>query len=182
MASGDIDLANVAAHIQGTLPGLPNFAGEVVVVNGLAYVRTPGQTKYSLEADTSLALNPANATGGPAAMVQAIIQIAADPSLSPQLIGTDQEPGGACYHIQVQATPDVVKAKLGLTVSAVGTSTLDLWILQDSFRVERLELHTADPTSSAAIRLVMSSYDNIAPIYAPLPAQFEIPGLASPTA
>jgi hypothetical protein len=182
MASGDIDLANVAAHIQGTLPGLPDFAGEVVVVNGNAYVRTPGQTKYALEADTSLSITPADATGGPAAIVQTIIQIAADPSLSPRLIGTEQEPGGTCYHIQVQATPDVVSSKLGLTGTAVGSSTLDLWIFQDSFRVERLELHTADPTSSAAIRLVMSSYDNIAPIYAPLPAQFEIPGLASPTA
>ena len=76
----------------------------------------------------------------------------------------------------------MVSSELGLTGTAVGSSTLDLWIFQDSFRVERLELHTADPTSSAAIRLVMSSYDNIAPIYAPLPAQFEIPGLASPTA
>ena len=181
-ASGDIDLANTAAHIQGTLPGLPDFAGEVIVVKGYAYVRTPGQDKYVLEADTSLALNPADATGGPAAMVQTIIQIAADPSLSPQLLGTDPEPGGACYHIRVQATPDLVKAKMGLVGTGVGTSTLDLWIFQDSFRVERLELHTSDPTTSAAIRLVMSNYDNIAPINPPPAEQFEIPGLESPTA
>jgi hypothetical protein len=153
-----------------------------VVVNGLAYVRTPGQTKYALEADTSLSLNPADATGGPAAMVQTIIQIAADPSLSPRLIGIEQEPGGTCYHIQVQATPDVVSSKMGLTGTAVGSSTLDLWIFQDSFRVERLDLHSVDPTSSAAIRLVLSNYDNIAPINAPPAAQFDIEGLESPAA
>ena len=50
IASGDLDLANAAAHITGTLPGLPNFAGEILVVGANAYMRAPGQPKYTTDA------------------------------------------------------------------------------------------------------------------------------------
>jgi hypothetical protein len=182
IARGDLDLANAAAHIEGTLPGLPGLAGEVLVVGGNAYTRAPGQQKYSVGIDTSLPYNPADATSGPAVNFQRILATAADKSLSPELVGTEQEAGGACYHIRVKATPDVVKTQLGIVGEAVGYSTVDVWILQDSFLVERFELHTSDPTLGSAIRLVMSQYNGIAPIKAPAAGQYETPGIESPAA
>jgi hypothetical protein len=177
-ASGDLDLANSAAHVTGTLPGLPNFAGELLVVAGTAYYRAPNQPKFSTEAATSLPINPADKTSGPTGIVQEVLSTVADKSLNPQLLGTSDEAGGACYHIQVQATPDVVKTGLGMTGQGVGYAKVDLWIYESNFLVERLELHTSDPTAgSAAIRLVLSNYNSVAAILPPAAGQFDPSGV-----
>jgi hypothetical protein len=177
-ATGDLDLANSAAHITGTLPGLPNFAGELLVVAGTAYYRAPNQPKFSTEAATSLPINPADKTSGPTGIVQEVLSTVADKSLNPQLLGTSQEAGGWCYHIQVQATPDVVKTGLGMTGQGVGYAKVDLWIYESNFLVERLELHTSDPTAgSAAIRLVLSNYNSVAAILPPAAGQFDPSGV-----
>ena len=182
-ASGDLDLANAAAHITGTLPGLPNFAGEILVVGANAYIRAPGQLKYTVDAVTNLPLNPADRSAGPSAYVLTILSAAADKSLKPQLLGTVQEAGGMAYHIRVVATPDVVKKDTGLGGESVGNSTVELWILEGSYFVERMELYTSDPKAgSAAIRLVLSQFNGIAPIHAPVAGQVDNPGLDVPAA
>jgi len=144
-ASGDIDVANSAAQITGTLPGVPNFAGELVVVGGNAYLRAPGQATFSTEAASSLPLNPADSSSGLLPEFQTILTTIDDKSLSPKLVGIESRPGGPCYHIQVQATPDVVGTGLGLTGQGVGYAIVDLWIYQSSFLIEHMELHTSDP-------------------------------------
>ena len=183
IASGDLDLANAAAHITGTLPGLPNFAGEILVVGANAYMRAPGQPKYTTDAVTNLPMNPADKSGGPAAYVLTILTAAADKSLKPHLLGTVQEAGGMAYHIRVVATPDVVMKDTGLGGETVGNSTVELWILEGSFLVERMELYTSDPKAgSAAIRLVLSQYNAIGEIKAPVAGQVSNPGLEVPAA
>jgi hypothetical protein len=62
-----------------------------------------------------------------------------------------------------------------MTTTGFGSSVLDLWIMQDTFKVERLELQLSDPKAGqAAFRLVMTNYDNVAPIYAPPPDQQDV--------
>jgi hypothetical protein len=179
-ASGDLDLANQAAHITGTLPSLPDFAGEILVVNAQAYTRAPGQNAYTAGPDTDIPWNLFDAANGPFAIIQLIVKVSASKNLSPQLIGTDQCDGGPCYHIRVQATPDVVKAEMvvmGFAISGPGpgNALVDLWILQSNYKVAVLELHTTDPTikATAAIRLALNEWDAIAPIEAPLPGQYK---------
>lgn len=176
-------MGNGTAHITGTLPGIPDFAGELLVVGGNAYMRAPGQNIFSTEAASSLPLNPADATAGLLAEFQTILTTIADKNLNPQLLGIESRPGGSCYHIQVQANPDVVNTSLGLTGQGVGYAKVDVWIFQSSFLVEHMELHTSDPAAgSAAIRLIMSEYNSVAPIDAPAAGEFDPAGLAAPAA
>ena len=176
-------MANSAAQITGTLPGVPNFAGELVVVGGNAYLRAPGQATFSTEAASSLPLNPADSSSGLLPEFQTILTTIDDKSLSPKLVGIESRPGGPCYHIQVQATPDVVGTGLGLTGQGVGYAIVDLWIYQSSFLIEHMELHTSDPVAgSAAIRVVLTEYNSVAPILAPAAGQFDPSGLVAPAA
>ena len=63
----------------------------------------------------------------------------------------------------------------------VGYAIVDVWIHQSDFRIARMELHMSDPKGTAALRLVLSQYDSIAPIEVPPPAQLET-GAPTPAA
>ena len=94
--------------------------------------------------------------------------------MSPVLVGTEQEPYGAAYHIRVDLTPSVVNDKLGAAGHSFGTGTLNLWILQNGFYVERMEFSSADPSAgAAAIRLVLSNFNNVSPIEVPPASQID---------
>jgi hypothetical protein len=163
------------------MPGL-NLSGELIVVDPYAYTRGYGATKYSQVDDSTLSLNPALASGAPAYVVQQVLAIAADSRLSPKLIGTEQEPGGAAYHVRVDLTPDVVNDKLGASGHSFGIGRLDLWILHDGFYLERMEFTTSDPSAGAvAIRLVLSNFNGVAPIEAPPAEQIDNGAVPSPS-
>jgi hypothetical protein len=177
MASGDLDIKNGAAHIIGTLPTVADLAGEIVIVGGNAYVRAPGQRVFTVSAASSLSYNPTVRTTGPLYLVSAIIGLAASPLLNPQLIGTENRAGGACYHIRVQATGETVAAKLSMKGAGVEDAIMDLWIYQSTFQIQSLEIHTNDPAvGPSAIRMVLSKYDAIDPIEVPPPAQLPTSG------
>lgn len=163
------------------MPGVPSMAGEVIVVDPYAFVRSYGQTRYQMQGSSELFLDPASATG-PVSIVRKIVSIADDPRLHAKLIGVEAEPTGPSYHLQVDVTPEVVAANLGLSSETIGNGTLDLWIYQDSFRVERIEFHGSDPKAgAAAVRLVLTNYNNVAPIDGPAANQFDLPqALLSP--
>jgi len=161
------------------MPGLPNMSGELIVIDPYMYSRFPGATQYTLGQDSDLAINPA-LPSGPAYLVQQILAIAADARVSPVLVGTEQEPTGAAYHIRVDLTPDVVNEKLGSSGHAFGTGTLNLWILHDGFFVERMVFSTSDPSfGAAAVQIVMSNFNNVEPIEPPPGIQVEQPSAAS---
>jgi hypothetical protein len=179
-AEGDIDLANQSIHFTGALPGIPGLAGEVLIVQDYAYVRVPGETKYSMEGADQLFVNPANPQDLPISMVKSVIVTADDGRLQPRLIGMEDVLGDTCYHVRVTLTKEVVTNKLGLSGEALGTGTLDLWIVQDTFNLRVLEFHGSDDVAGPmAIRLTLSDFDSIEPITAPPPEQFEIPALQS---
>jgi hypothetical protein len=155
------------------------MSGELIVMDPYTYSRFPGANKYTLGQDSDLAINPALPSGA-VYLVQQIIAIAADSRLSPVLVGTEQEPTGAAYHIRVDLTPDVVNDKLGSSGHAYGTGTLNLWILHDGFFVERMVFSSSDPSfGAAAVQIVMSNFNNVAPIEAPPGIQVEEPSSAS---
>ena len=149
------------------------------MVSPYTYSRPAGADKYTLGQDSDLPINP-TLESGPAFLVQQIVAIAADSRLSPVLVGTEQEPTGAAYHIRVDLAPDVVNDKLGSSGHSFGTGTLNLWILHDGFFVERMVFSTSDPSfGAAAVQIVMSNFNNVAPIEAPPAIQIEAPSAAS---
>ena len=155
------------------------MTGEIIVVEPYAYVRGYGETKYSMEGSSALFLDPASASG-PWSIIQKIVDVADDPRLTPTLVGTEQEPTGPCYHIQVKVTPEVVSANLGLTNQLIGTGTLDMWIYTGSLLVERIQYQGFDPhVGVAGVRMVMTSYNAVGQIKAPPLDQYEIPALQS---
>jgi hypothetical protein len=169
-AEGDIDLANKSAHVTGGMLGQGGFSGELIVISPYAYYRQYGETKFSLADDTAFGvLNPAlSSAPSPAWLIDQIVTIANSTSLSPVLVGTEQEASGACYHVRVEVTKDVVQGVLNNANQTLGGGMLNLWITQDSFQVERVEFTSADPSSGvAAYRVVLSNWNNVPAILTP---------------
>ena len=180
-AEGDVDLVNKTAHIVGWMPSVAGLSGELIIVDPYMYTRGYGQTQYQLGYDSGLPINPA-VPSGVAYVLNQILNIAADSRLSPVLVGTEQEPYGAAYHIRVDVTPTVANDSLAASGQLVGTGTLNLWILQNGFWLERLEFSTSDPSAgAAAIRIVMSNFNGVQPILPPPDAQI-FTETASPSA
>jgi hypothetical protein len=180
-ASGDIDLAKKAAKLQGQLPGLPGAAGEIIIANDYAYIRQPGDSKYSAAAAANAFANFPNPAdpAGVAADVIGFVQIAADSRLKPQLIGTENVVGQETYHIRVNVDPSVANAVLNGAGSALGSGQLDLWIMQSDFHVAVMEFRTSDPKAgAAAFRLVLTNYGESLNIQAPPISQFDVPGIS----
>jgi len=166
---GDIDFANKSAHMVGGLPGLPGYSGELIVVDPYTYSRPYGATKYTTDGDSTLAINPV-LSSGPESIVAEMLTVANDPGMSPVLVGTEQEQYGTCYHIRLDVTESALDTQLQSTavVQALSGGKLDLWITQGDFQLERLEFSTSDPTAgNAAVRLVLSNWNNVALISAP---------------
>ena len=179
-----MDLANKSAHVVGGLPGVSGLSGELIVISPYTYFRAYGDTRYSSGDDSSLGvLNPAlSSSPSPAWLLGQILAIANDPGLSPVLVGTEQEPSGASYHIRVEVSKDVAQTALNTVGQAIGTGKLDLWITQDGFQLERLEFSTADPSSgAAAFRVVLSNWNSVPAIQAPDPNNMATP-VALPSA
>jgi len=179
-ADGDIDFGNTTAHVIGGMPGLPGVSGELIVVHPFSYYRGYGATKYTSGQDSDLSINPADPKQS-LFIVQQVVAAASDKSLSPVLVGTEPEPGGACYHIRVEVTQSALSSKLAnLTfVQDKASGWLNLWITQGDFQLERLEFSTSDPAAgAAAIRLVLSNWNMVSPIQGPAENQVEIPTLA----
>jgi hypothetical protein len=179
-AEGDLDIANQDAHFEGSAPGMPGFAGEILETGAYVYIRLPGETKYDMEGSSMLSIDPVDTATGPVAIVRSILRVAADSRLQPELVGMESPVDESCYHIRVTVTPEVVSERLGLGGTALNNGTLDLWIQEDGFNLQVLQFQTNNAASGAvAIRLVLTNFDNVPPIEAPPPEQFEIPGLQS---
>jgi hypothetical protein len=179
-AEGDIDLLHQAARITGWMPSIAGISGEILVIDPYCFTRTYGETQYQVGYASSLPINPATPTGAYYIIEQAL-KIASDSSVSPVLVGTEDEPYGKAYHVRVQITPNVANDKLGASGQLLGSGELNLWILQDGFWLERMEFSTSDPTAgAAAIRIVFSNFNNVPAIDIPPDKQIFV-GSPSPS-
>ena len=181
MADGDIDFTNQTAHIVGGVPGLPGLSGELIIADQWAYSRPYGATKYTKGAVQLLTINPADKSYG-LFVVQQMVAVANAQGLIPKLIGTELEPGGPCYHIHVGVSQSALNSHLASLqiVQALGSGSLDLWITQDGFQLERLEFSTSNTDAgTAAVRLLLSNWNSISPIEAPADNQIDAGASAS---
>jgi hypothetical protein len=154
------------------------MSGELIVISPFSYYRGYGETKFNSGSDTDLGvLNPAlSGMPSPAWFMGQLVTVANDASLSPVLVGTEQEASGACYHIRVDVTLDVSKKTFNSNGQQLGAGKLDLWITQDGFQVERMEFSSADPASGVAVyRIVFSNWNSVPAILAPDPANMVTP-------
>jgi len=180
-ADGDIDFQNQAASITYGMPGLAGISGELIIVNPYSYYRGYGATKFTATGVSTLSINPALSSQS-LFVVQQIVKAGSDASLSPVLVGTEQENSGPCYHIRVDVTQAALANQLANLnfLQEKGSGRLDLWITQGDFQLERLEFSTSDPDAgTAAVRLVLSKWNQIPPIKGPAAGQFELPDLQS---
>ena len=169
-------------HFTGAIPSLPDFSGEWLIVNNMAYTRMPGDKKYLGQTESNLTSFDPLVT--PLAIISAGLAAANDKRLSPELLGMEDVQGNTCYHIRVQMTPQVMNEKLLLGGTAFGNGTADLWITKDGFNLAELQFSGAAPTTGGmTIRVVFSNWDNVDPISPPDPSQFNIQGIPtdSPT-
>lgn len=159
------------------MPGVPNLSGELIVTHPNAYYRTYGQSQFTSIDDSVLSLNPALKSDSTFLVVSELLTLANDASLEPRLVGTDNEPSGAAYHISVDIPASKANSRLGSLGQVFGAGTLNIWITADgNFWLERMEYAQADPSSgAAAIRLVLSQWNNISPIAVPPAAQVAVP-------
>jgi len=177
--SGDIDFTNQSAKLTGQMPGIPGAAGEIIISNQMAYIRRPGDSKYTAAAASNLMSNPADPTQG-ASYVIGMIKVAADNRLQPQLIGSEQLFGSLSYHIRVIVDPVVANSVLNGVGSTLGSGQLDIWIMHDGFRVSMMEFRTSDPKAGqAAFRLELYNYGEPLTITAPPNDQWDVSGLPS---
>jgi hypothetical protein len=181
-AEGDIDFANKRAHITGGMPGLPGYSGELIIISPYTYSRGYGATKYTMAGTSALSIDP-TAASGPLFIVSSMVAVANDSGSSPVLVGdSEAEPSGPCYHIRVTVSQSALSNKLSSlqTVQALGGGQLDLWITHDDFQLERLQFTTTDPSAgAAAVRLVLSNWNQVPTIIGPFANQFDIPGVDS---
>jgi hypothetical protein len=180
-AEGDIDLYHQAAHITGWMPTIAGMSGEMIVIDPYLFSRGYGETQYQVGYASSLPINPATPSGA-YYIIEQILKIASDSSVSPVLVGTEDEPYGKAYHVRVQITPSAANDKLAASGQLLGSGQLDLWILQDGFWLERMEFATSDPSAgAAAVRIVFSNFNKVAEINYPPDKQI-FTGTASPSA
>jgi len=179
VADGDIDFAKKAAHVTGGMPGLPGMSGEIIVVQPFAYFRGYKETQFTQQDSSALSIDPSDQSTS-LYFIQQIVGAASDKTLSPVLVGVEQEPGGPSYHIRVAVTQAALSSQLSNLVSLQekGNGQMDLWITQGDFQLERLEFSTSDPAAgTAAIRLTLSHWNSVGAITQPAYNQ-----VASPSA
>lgn len=165
MADGDIDIGNATARVVGGMPGLPDLSGEMLVTDIYTYTRKYGETKYTVGAASSLVLNPATSVFP---IFQSVMTLANDPTLSPVLVGTENENGVSVYHIRIEVSTAAMQTGLKSVGQALGGGMLDLYITTDTFQVERLDFSTSDPNAgTAAARFVFSNWNGVSPILTP---------------
>ena len=178
-AEGDIDFANKAAHVTGGMPGLSGVSGELIVFQPYAYFRGYNETQFTQQDSSGLSIDPSDQNTS-LYFIEQVVGAASDKTLSPVLVGVEQEPGGPSYHIRVAVTQAALSSQLSNLVSLQekGNGQMDLWITQNDFQLERLEFSTSDPAAgTAAIRLTLSHWNSVGVIKQPAYNQ-----VASPSA
>lgn len=132
-ASADIDKANSAARATFSVPGFLNLSGELIAVDGKAYLKTTitGPKYRQLAQGTSLPVDPTNTNG----MLKSLGEFLLKPGVDP-VKGEDVACGSKqCYTVSVDLDPSELAAlgtpPEGLPVNLAGAS------LQMTIRVEK---------------------------------------------
>jgi hypothetical protein len=188
---GDLDVVNSAASVTATVPALLNLTANVIVVGGIAYIKTSLTGAQYEKLDTSsltgaLPIPSAAASGSPAPEASAVLsdlqaELAKLPA--PTLLADETVNGQDCHHIQEKVASSDVPLASGALDGMTGSATVDVWSQKSDGRPSRL-LIAVDGGSQGSLSLTidLTSYDAAVTIAAPPADQvsdqpFTIPGL-----
>ena len=183
--SMDLDLAAGDGRVTFSAPGLLGLTGEVIVLDGTAYVKTT-LTGALYHAQPIGPDAPAPSGGSQAAFLEGVTELLANPALEP-VKADDVECGGTtCYRVEMTLSEadlaalgvDRLEAPAGLPIpfplAAEIPTPLELTVLvaKDTTRLAGL-IASMDPGAggAATIDLTFSKWDEPVSISAPPPDQ-----------
>jgi hypothetical protein len=190
--SGDIDVTNKNGQVAVSVPALLAFTANVIVVDGVAYIKSSlGDTKYakldlsSLASALPIPSLPALDSPDPAqasAMISAIqAELAKLPA--PTHLADETVNGQDCYHVQEVVPSSAIQGSSDVLNGASGTLTVDLWTQKSDLRPSRLVIVVDGGTAGKLTLTVdLTAYDAAVTIAAPPADQisdqpFSLPGL-----
>ena len=189
---GDIDVTDSSGQVAASVPALLALSANVVVVGGVAYVKTSlGDSKYAkvdlgaLAGALPIPSLPAIGSADPSAAAPLLSAIDAELAKlpAPTKLADETVNGQDCYHVQeVVPSSDVPGAGDALN-GASGTLTVDLWTQKSDLRPSRLVIGVDGATAGKITLTVdLTNYDAAVTIAAPPADQvsdqpFSLPGL-----
>jgi hypothetical protein len=189
---GDINVTSASGQVAVSVPALLAFTANVVVVDGVAYIKTSlGDSKYAkldLGALTKALPIPSLSVGGspdPAAASALTAQIDAELAKlpAPTKLADETVNGQDCYHVQEALSSADFPQASGVLNGNSGTLTVDLWSQKSDLRPSRLVI-VIDAGSQGKLTLTinLTNYDAAVTIAAPPADQisdkpFSLPGL-----
>jgi len=189
---GDVDLTDSSGQVAVSVPALLAFSANVVVVGGVAYIKTSlGDTKYArLDLGAlagSLPIPSLPAIGSPDPSAAAAMLSAIDAELAklppPTKLADENVNGQDCYHVQEIVPSSAIPGASDALNGASGTLTVDLWTQKSDLRPSRLVVVIDGGTAGKlTLTIDLTNYDAAVTIAAPPADQvsdqpFSLPGL-----
>ena len=169
---GDVDVAGQALAVELLAPSLLNLRVNLVVVDGITYLKAPMITRqrwFRQPAATGVG-------GDPAGILAGLATFLGRPELKPALLPDTRCTGTDCYVVRFMVPAAEVRNALGsvgtaipgLAEDAVGDVTVTVGIRKGDLRLGTLGLDIpAGGAATLAIRLELSRYDEPVTIAAP---------------
>ena len=195
-AEGDLDLAKTAAHIGFSAPSLLDLTGDLIAVDGAAYLKVSllGDKYQKLGGTPGSTASPgASASPSPTAGMLDSLRSALDQLKTPPTKLADEQCGDTkCYHVQVTLDQSTTGGLESLAPGVTGTGTVDVWVRQNDLRPSQVVIK-GDSGSAAGLTLTLtlSDWDKAVSIQAPpadqissggsLLPSFSIPSFALPS-
>jgi hypothetical protein len=189
---GDVDVTDSSGQVAVSVPALLAFSANVVVVGGIAYIKTSlGDSKFAkldlgaLASSLPIPSLPAIGSPDPSAAASMLSAIDAELAKLPAPTKLADEPvnGQDCYHVQ-EVVPSSALGDAASALNGVsGTLTVDLWTQKSDLRPSRLVIVVDGGTAGKLTLTVdLTNYDAAVTIAAPPADQvsdqpFSLPGL-----
>ena len=189
---GDIDVTDSSGQVAASVPALLALSANVVVVGGIAYVKTSlGDSKYAkvdlgaLAGALPIPSLPAIGSADPSAAAPVLSAIDAELAKlpAPTKLADETVNGQDCYHVQEVVPSSDLTGAGDVLNGASGTLTVDLWTQKSDLRPSRLVI-VVDGGTAGKITLTvdLTNYDAAVTIAAPPADQvsdqpFSLPGL-----
>jgi LppX_LprAFG lipoprotein len=202
-AEGDLDFADTAAHIAFAAPALLGVTGDLIAVDGAAYLKvsllgdkyqkldeTPGST-----ASPGASLSPSGSAASPlptAGMVDSLKTALGQLKTPPTKLADEQCGDTTCYHVRVTLDQSTTSALESLAPGVTGTGTVDVWVRQNDLRPSQIVIKGDSGTAAGmTVTATFSDWDKAVSIQAPpadqvtsggsLLPSFSIPSFAIPS-
>jgi hypothetical protein len=187
---GDVDLANLAAHLTVNVPPLAALGnqpvtGDLIVKDNALYYKVsllgPKYTKMDLGSLASLASSlpvsvPTANAAASAALVDQVNQIRTamqQAGVKATLVGVDQIGGKDAYHINISIPIDYLNSQIAAQASAgpamkIDSAAVDFWVYKDGNRLAKAEIKGASSAlGNIDITLTITNYDQPVTVTAP---------------